>query len=305
MIRLPELIKRLRSKHPEIDCSMVKDTATNSSTEVFKCVRHGEFQSTFSAVTLSKYGCRKCASQMISSANRKSLDYYISQFRKHNHQNYLIEYKANTNRTTKLNAKCKLHGWFITTLGTLISGSGCVECGKERSGLTQRKPTEKRILEFRSVHGNLYDYSLVPPMVKSNKVKIPIVCKEHGIFHQRVNDHAAGKGCFKCSKNASDKSYVSMVKDGEILVCLKYGIAKNINQRTYEIQSGTSLTVLHLIAWQFKDEQNCYDAERYIKENMTPYLPKSLFKNGFTETCRIEHLQFIIDTFERFKGVRI
>jgi len=36
---------------------------------------------------------------------------------------------------------------------------------------------------------------------KNSKTKIQIICKEHGVFEQRSNDHLMGKGCSKCSCN--------------------------------------------------------------------------------------------------------
>jgi len=48
------------------------------------------------------------------------------------------------------------------------------------------------------IHGNKYDYSLVK-QIESNKSKIEIICKKHGIFNQRVSNHInLGDGCPKC-----------------------------------------------------------------------------------------------------------
>lgn len=35
-----------------------------------------------------------------------------------------------------------------------------------------------------------YDYSLIPEEFSSWKYKVPIVCKEHGVFYQRADAHS-------------------------------------------------------------------------------------------------------------------
>lgn len=49
------------------------------------------------------------------------------------------------------------------------------------------------------VHGNKYDYSLIKE-VKNSCLKLPIICKKHGVFHQSGRRHFGEKrGCPKCS----------------------------------------------------------------------------------------------------------
>ena len=55
----------------------------------------------------------------------------------------------------------------------------------------------KRAIE---VHGiDKYKYGLV--QYETARVKVQIVCEEHGPFFQHTNDHLRGKGCLKCTKN--------------------------------------------------------------------------------------------------------
>ncbi len=42
-----------------------------------------------------------------------------------------------------------------------------------------------------------YDYSLLPNEFKAHS-KIPIICKEHGVFEQNNSNHLFGSGCPKC-----------------------------------------------------------------------------------------------------------
>jgi hypothetical protein len=55
------------------------------------------------------------------------------------------------------------------------------------------------IAKARQVHGDKYDYSAVEYV--NNKVKVTIICPEHGPFEQRPNSHISHKhGCPKCGK---------------------------------------------------------------------------------------------------------
>lgn len=71
--------------------------------------------------------------------------------------------------------------------------------------------TEDFIKRAKQVHGNKYDYSLV--IYKSNKEKVKIVCKKHGIFLQEASSHKQGHGCRKCydEKNLqTEKEFIKL-----------------------------------------------------------------------------------------------
>lgn len=58
--------------------------------------------------------------------------------------------------------------------------------------------TEDFITKSKNIFGDLYDYSKVDYV--SNKIKVEIICKEHGLFLTRPDSHLAKKyGCRKCS----------------------------------------------------------------------------------------------------------
>lgn len=62
--------------------------------------------------------------------------------------------------------------------------------------MSRRKTTEEFIKEAKEVHGDRYDYSLVD--YQGAKVNVQIICKEHGPFPQRPENHLKGQGCPKC-----------------------------------------------------------------------------------------------------------
>lgn len=56
--------------------------------------------------------------------------------------------------------------------------------------------TEEFILKSKLIHGDKYDYSFVEYL--NNKTKVKIICKEHGEFLQKPNNHLNGQNCQKC-----------------------------------------------------------------------------------------------------------
>lgn len=60
------------------------------------------------------------------------------------------------------------------------------------------KTLQERITQFKAVHTDKYDYSLVVEPIRWD-TKIPVICKKHGVFHILVNNHQRGAGCIECS----------------------------------------------------------------------------------------------------------
>lgn len=53
------------------------------------------------------------------------------------------------------------------------------------------------------VHKEIYSYAEIKEYPKNNKAKVPIICKTHGLFKQRIDDHLRGKGCPSCQPKRS------------------------------------------------------------------------------------------------------
>jgi very-short-patch-repair endonuclease len=80
---------------------------------------------------------------------------------------------------------------------------GCPICiGKGRWN------TELLVSEFKKIHLDKFDYSLVEFNNISKKVKI--VCKTHGEFEQNIHHHLKGQGCKLCKSNSKGEEYVKM-----------------------------------------------------------------------------------------------
>lgn len=73
--------------------------------------------------------------------------------------------------------------------------------------MSKKKTYNEIISDFKKVHGDKYDYSLLKSFIESGeyggvKTKLPIVCPEHGLFWQSYHHHAYRRHqCPKCVKN--------------------------------------------------------------------------------------------------------
>ena len=99
--------------------------------------------------------------------------------------------------------------------------------------LLEMSPTRSNKEEFlqkaHAKHGDLYDYSQVGEYV-NNKQKVPIKCRIHGTFLQRIQHHLDGQGCPFCKE--------SHLEQQTNLILKNFGI---VPERDYRIPNGNGL----------------------------------------------------------------
>jgi len=160
-------------------------------------------------------------------------------------------------------------------------------------GMSPNKVTLNRFkLKSSEIHNNKYDYSLVKE-IKGNKDIIDIICPDHGIFKQTVNNHMnLGDRCTECSgirrwdtdilisqfiKTHSRIYDYSLVKYESIgkkvkIICKKHGI---FNQGIHHHLKGQGCP-------------NCSSisvGEKYVKLFLEGNKIKYISQHGF-DTCR-------------------
>lgn len=64
--------------------------------------------------------------------------------------------------------------------------------------MSKRLTTEEFIEKAKKIHGDKYDYSLSEYLKIKDRIKI--ICRDHGVFVQIVDNHLHGKGCPECKK---------------------------------------------------------------------------------------------------------
>jgi len=78
----------------------------------------------------------------------------------------------------------------------------------------KKHTNESYIEKCKKAHGDLYDYSKVD--FKHVEGKVIIVCKKHGPFQQRAEDHFRGLGCPNCKISKGENFIMEYLNDHEI-----------------------------------------------------------------------------------------
>jgi hypothetical protein len=166
------------------------------------CPEHGEFEQR-PVNHLSGQGCPKCGKKKPLS----NVDFVEKSNLIHNNKyDYPDEYQGGK---IKIGINCFKHGIFFQRPADHLSGYGCYECYLES------KPKISDFIEKAKIkHGDTYDYSKTNFI--NNYTKIDIICKKHGVFTQRPNDHFNGNGCPICKESKGEKKIRLFLEDRQI-----------------------------------------------------------------------------------------
>lgn len=109
----------------------------------------------------------------------------------------LVEY---VNMRTMVDIICPIHGEFNTTPNAFLqSYNGCKKCGKIVRDTKNTSNKDEFVSKAISKFGNKFDYSLVKYI--NSYTNVEIICKEHGSFFQRPDNHINSKSiCPTCSR---------------------------------------------------------------------------------------------------------
>lgn len=216
-----DFIEKAKNKHNnKYDYSRV-DYLGSQKDVIIICPIHGEFKQKPSC-HLRGDNCPLCGNISRGSNKRFKIEDFIKKSQNIHGEKYSYGNVNYVNEKTLVKVTCKIHGDFDITPKQHLNGIGCPKCKKE-----------KKINEFREIHGDYYDYSLVE-FDKDNKVKI--ICPIHGIFEQRPSKHRLGQGCPQCAKkektnkkNTKEFIELSKNKHGE-----KYEYTEVIYKNSHE-----------------------------------------------------------------------
>jgi ssDNA-binding Zn-finger/Zn-ribbon topoisomerase 1 len=116
---------------------------------------------------------------------------------------------------------CKNHGSFWATPNNHIGKKSiCPKCYLANRLPARQKNTTQFIEDAIKVHGDLYSYNNA--IYTKALEQIEIVCKKHGSFFQRANDHLRGYGCPNCHKSKGELIIKSYLLDKEISFVEQY-----------------------------------------------------------------------------------
>ena len=171
------------------------NTYVNMLTKIpITCPEHGVFYMT-PMNHLAGQGCPKCASRGCTTSE------FVEKARKVHGDKYDYSKVEIGKMHSKVCIICPQHGEFWQTPSKHLLGQGCPRCNIEKRSNEKKMTSDEFIEKARKVHGDKYDYSKVEYVGTYDP--ITIICKEHGEFKQRANDHLSGHGCPICGNNMS------------------------------------------------------------------------------------------------------
>jgi very-short-patch-repair endonuclease len=189
-----QFIEDARKVHGDkYDYSLVEYVNSKAKVKIV-CQEHGPFLLPPNAHISQKQGCKKCGLIKNGLSSRLSTQSFIERAILKHGDRFDYSKVVYTTSNAKVEIICKVHGPFIQGANSHLGGRGCSKC----SGQYQPS-TEEFIQRAKAAHGDRYDYSKVKYV--GNKLKVKIICKEHGVFTQTPKSHCKRDGCPDCSKN--------------------------------------------------------------------------------------------------------
>ena len=209
-------------------------------------------------------------------------DYFIARAIAKHIDKYDYSESLYVRNNVKIKIKCNsCNKFFEQTPSNHLNHTVC--CPHELHELKVKrnlKTNEQWINDFKDVHGNKYDYSLVDCKKWNDKIKI--ICPVHGEFSQEANSHMQGNGCFKCSIEKNTKSGLKRGKNlyrfyfvkfyNEDFSFLKIGVtSETVHKRCLRICRETGMSYELFKELLFYDYDKASEFESLIKQKLPNY----------------------------------
>ena len=152
---------------------------------------------------------------------------------KFNKEWWYKNYKNGTTHNLKLKCKNCKKEIYKSWSDLLILETGCSYCAPNTF-----LSYEKFLKKAKEIHGDTYDYSLITEEwwkenhTRTQETTIPIICKIHGLFYQKVFDHLAGSGCQKCSESHGERKIRLWLEENNINYIKEYSFPDLISEDT-------------------------------------------------------------------------
>lgn len=211
---------------------------------------------------------------------------------------------------TGVSINCDIHGiWEGMTAFNFLQGQSCPECANEaRVGKLSNhntKPDSYFIDKFYETgqYDNVINFKKVYINIESEYSRHiwSYTCLDCGVdstsyAHVLLN---GGKSC-DCSPRSQKQAYIKLLKDDDLIVAIKFGIANKASQRKikrciYDIENHSF--------WEFESRVNCIKAESLCKSELTcEVLTRSEVPDGYTETTSPLNIERVVEIFKSFGG---
>ena len=171
------------------------------------CPIHGDFKQRPSN-HLKGHGCPHCAKNGV----RPTLEAFRARFSDKMINLSEFEYKRATDAGKCLCERCG-NVWYTTPM-SLMKGSGCPRCAKERRVMKRTSNIDEFIRKFQEKHGINYDFS--ESKYVNAITKMVVICPSHGKFFMTPNDLLSGHGCPICSSSRLESEVRKILSENNI-----------------------------------------------------------------------------------------
>ena len=140
--------------------------------------------------------------------------------------------KYNYSKTEYVNSQVKVciicpdHGEFWQKPNDHLNGQGCPKCKIDKLRSCFSMGIENFIEKSKKIHSDKYDYSKVKYV--NNRIKVCIICPEHGEFWQTPDGHLNHKGCPKCHNKNKKYTTEEFIERAQKIHSNKYDYSKTI-----------------------------------------------------------------------------
>lgn len=164
----------------------------------------------------------------------------------------LVDYK---NAHEKIIIICAKHGEFYKSPNKHLNGQGCPFCSKEKRVDNMTTPVHDFIRQANHIHNNKYDYTKSKYITA--KIKIIIICPEHGNFCQMPDKHLKGQGCPICGRlNTIHK--ITKTKIDFLIQAIKIHNNKYDYTKLNYINDGTKVIIICPSHGEFQQTPNSH-----------------------------------------------
>ena len=217
-----------------------------------------------------------------------------------------------TDRKTKISLECTDHGiWNTGIINNFINRSvGCPRCKAESVGKRFLKSDDDSIKDFFQKggfpEGTVFERSELKDK-RGHKIFWMVhcpICNETG--KSTASSLLKGSRSCGCGKSRQKQAYINIVKDGELILGLKFGIANDSSKRIKDHIKNSVFDIEPLFVFEFENKELCKEAEAHCLTSLNcGIFSKEEFKDGWTETTSVSNLDFICDIYRNYGGIKV
>lgn len=208
-----EFVNRLKIVNPNI--KVLSEYNGNKNYITIQCLIDGNIWESKPNWLMKNLGCQCCYDRERGNKTKTDMNTFIIKSNMVHNDKYDYSKINYINSDTKVNIICPIHGDFWQTPNKHVNyKQGCPKCSNKNV------TTNDFIDKANKIHFHKYDYSKV--LYINNRIKVLIICPDHGGFWQMPEKHLSGNGCPICKESHLEREVSAILKQRNINVIREY-----------------------------------------------------------------------------------